>query len=170
MIRQMTNNIFLGLGGNLGTPLDFFREARQQLSQHQHIVLHASSPLYRCPAVGGPAEQPDYLNAVLEVSTGLSPHQLLGICAGIEQACGRTRKVRWAARTLDIDLLLFGQSVSDDPLLTLPHPRLHDRHFVLLPLVDLAPELRHPCLQRTVSQLLQDLPEPTGITKLSDIW
>ena len=166
----MIDNIYLGLGGNLGDPLGCFIEARQRLSEHPEIILHASSPLYRTPAVGGPAGQPDYLNAALSLSTELSPQQLLDYCLEIELACGRTRDTHWAARTLDIDLLLFNATVSDKPRLTLPHPRLQDRHFVLLPLVDLAPELRHPRLEKTLSQLLHNLPEPVGITKLSHHW
>ena len=170
MNQQTTNKVFLGLGGNLGSPLDCFIEARQRLSDHPRIDLKASSPAYRTPAIAGPTGQPDYLNAILEIATDLSPRQLLEICLDIELACGRTREVRWAARTLDIDLLFFGQLLADEPQLTLPHPRLHSRHFVLLPLADLEPALLHPRLKRTVSDLLNDLPEPTGISKISDKW
>ena len=170
MNQKLTNKVFLGLGGNLGQPLDCFIAARWRLAEHPQIDLQASSPIYRTPAVGGPEGQPDYLNAVLELETDLSPRQLLHLCLEIELASGRTREVRWAARILDIDLLVFGQQVSDDFQLTLPHPRLHSRHFVLLPLVDLEPELWHPILKRTMNDLLNDLPAAVGISKLSENW
>lgn len=170
MNQALTNKAFLGLGGNLGQPLDCFIAARQQLAEHPKLELKASSPVYRTPAVGGPEGQPDYLNTVLEIATDLTARQLLDLCLEIELACGRTREARWAARTLDIDLLVFGQQISDDSQLTLPHPRLHNRHFVLLPLVDLEPELWHPALKRTMSDLLNDLPAAAGISIISENW
>lgn len=170
-MKQVTNNkIYLGLGGNLGDPLSQFIEARQRLGGHPQIEIKSSSPIYQTPAIGGPAGQPDYHNAVLEIETKLSPRDLLETCQEIETACGRTREVRWEARKLDIDLLFFGQQVSEIPQLTLPHPRLHNRHFVLLPLADLAPGFLHPRLHRTASDLLNELPEPEGITKISENW
>jgi 2-amino-4-hydroxy-6-hydroxymethyldihydropteridine diphosphokinase len=130
----------------------------------------ASSPLYRTPAVGGPENQPDYLNAVVEIRTGMTALQLLNVCQTIEQAAGRTREVRWGPRTLDIDLLFFADLVTDTPRLILPHPRLHQRHFVLLPLNDLDPNLRHPRFDLPVAQLLQKLPPAEGITQLQETW
>lgn len=170
MTQGTENRVFLGLGANLGQPLQQLRQARQQLSRHRCIDIGASSPLYRTPALGGPAGQPDYLNAVLQLTTSLSPRELLDCCREIEAACGRTRNVRWAPRTLDIDLLLYGQCLSDDPDLVLPHPRLHTRHFVLLPLAELAPELNHPRLNQTVGGLLQNLPAPEGINIIMEKW
>lgn len=170
MNQETLNRVFLGLGGNLGQPLESFKDARQQLSEHPNIDLKTSSPVYRTPAIGGPAGQPDYLNAILEIATDLSPHQLLDVCHEIEIAGGRARKERWASRTLDIDLLFFGKVISDDDRLTLPHPRMHNRHFVLIPVVELEPELIHPRLKRTVSDLLKDLPEPVGICKILEKW
>lgn len=170
MNQEANNRAFLGLGGNLGNPLEGFITARRQLADHPSVTVIASSPLYRTPAVGGPKGQPDYLNAVLEIDTDLTPHELLELCQTIELDCGRVRKVRWAARTLDIDLLFFTAMCSDDALLTLPHPRLHERHFVLMPLVDLCPEWIHPRLKRTASELLSDLPEPVGIIQVAKEW
>ena len=170
MTEWNKSRAFLGLGGNLESPLERFRQARQHLATHPQIGLLSSSPLYRTPPVGGPQGQPDYLNAVLEIETSLSAELLLQICQQLETAAGRTRDVHWGPRTLDIDLLLFGELICTDRRLTLPHPRLHHRHFVLLPLNDLAPQLQHPLLQTTVRQLLTALSPAAGIVRICDTW
>ena len=170
MIAQNKSRAFLGFGGNIGDPLSQFRHARQQLTAHPEVIVIGSSPLYRTPAVGGPAGQPDYLNAVIQIDTRLSPHELLHLFHQIEDAAGRRRDIHWGPRTLDIDLLFVDDLVMDDPLLTLPHPRLHQRHFVLLPLRELAPQLRHPVLKKTITQLLSDLPPVDGISQLNEKW
>ena len=170
MIEQNKCRAFLGFGGNLGKPLDNFRHARQQLTEQMGIEVISSSPLYQTPAVGGPEGQPDYLNAVVEILTGLSAPDLLQLCHQIEAAAGRSRNLHWEPRTLDIDLLLIDDLIMDVPLLTLPHPRLHQRHFVLIPLNDLAPELLHPVFKTTINQLLKALPTAVGITRLHETW
>ncbi|MDT8421537.1 MAG: 2-amino-4-hydroxy-6-hydroxymethyldihydropteridine diphosphokinase [Desulfuromonadales bacterium] len=170
MTQHADNRVFLGLGANLGQPLEQLQEARKLLSRHRCIDITASSPLYRTPALGGPAGQPDYGNAVLQLTTSLPPRELLDCCLEIEAACGRTRTARWAPRTLDIDLLFYGQTLIEEPGLVLPHPRLHVRHFVLLPLADLAPELKHPRLNQTIGDLLHGLPAPEGICKIMEKW
>jgi 2-amino-4-hydroxy-6-hydroxymethyldihydropteridine diphosphokinase len=106
----------------------------------------AQSPLYRTTPVGGPPGQPDYLNAVAALDTTLSPDNLLIALQAIETAQGRIRTVQWGPRTLDLDLLLYDQLTRADPWLTLPHPRLHQRAFVLYPLHDIAPNLTIPGL------------------------
>lgn len=170
MIEENKSRAFLGFGGNLGKPLNNFRQARQQLVEHPQVTVISSSPLYQTPPVGGPDGQPDYLNAVVEIQTGLSALDLLQLCRRIEDDAGRVRDQHWGVRTLDIDLLLVDDLVMDVPLLTLPHPRLHQRHFVLLPLNDLAPQLKHPVLNETISNLLKILPEVDGITQLIKTW
>jgi len=170
MIEKNKSRAFLGFGGNLGEPLNNFRYARQQLAEHSRVEIVSSSPLYQTPPVGGPAGQPDYLNAVIEILTGLSPLDLLQLCRQIEDGAGRVRNQRWGPRTLDIDLLLLDNLIMDVPLLTLPHPRLQQRHFVLLPLNDLAPRLNHPVLNKTIGNLLKALPTTVGITRLDETW
>ena len=170
MTELNKSRAFLGFGGNIGDPLSHFRHAQQHLVAHPDITVVGISPIYRTPAVGGPPGQPDYLNAVIEIDTRLHPHELLSLCQQLEDKAGRCRDIHWGPRTLDIDLLFVADLVMDDPLLTLPHPRLHQRHFVLFPLNDLAPQLRHPVLKRTVAEILVDLPPVDGIHQLTEKW
>ena len=157
---------YLGLGSNLGDRLDFLQMARQRLDEHPGIELAASSDLYRSAAMGGPADQPDFLNAVVAIRTSLPPKPLLDNCLDIERQLGRIRQERWGARTIDIDLLLFGGLQCDRAGLTLPHPRLHERPFVLHPLNELAPNLEHPGLGVTIARLVQGCKVDAGLTRL----
>ena len=135
---------YIGIGGNLDDPLLQMRRAFRALRELPASRCVACSPLYRSAAVGGPSGQPDYLNAAAALDTTLAPDELLTALQAIETAQGRTRTVRWGPRTLDLDLLLYDQLVLDEPRLTLPHPRLHERVFVLYPLYDIAPDLEIP--------------------------
>ena len=134
---------YVALGSNLDQPLQQLRKACTALAALPDSRLADSSHIYRSAAVG-PGEQPDYLNAVTVVTTELAPLVLLDALQGIEQAHGRKRGRRWGARTLDLDLLLYGDEVIDLPRLRVPHPGLADRAFVLYPLRDLCPELVLP--------------------------
>ncbi len=126
---------FLGLGSNLGD-----REATLRAAVAALPDLVAVSPVYETEPVGGP-EQGAYLNAVAELDTDRSPHELLELCRSLEAAADRVRLERWGPRTLDVDVLLVGELVVDEPDLQVPHPRMWDRRFVLAPLRDLAPEV-----------------------------
>jgi 2-amino-4-hydroxy-6-hydroxymethyldihydropteridine diphosphokinase len=134
---------FIGLGSNLGDPATQIQHALNALNKIYGSKLGAVSPLYRNPAVG-PGEQPDYLNGVAELHTTLDALTLLAQLQNIELAQGRVRTERWAARTLDLDLLLYGAAFIDLPQLQIPHPRLSERNFVLYPLYDLSPDLVLP--------------------------
>lgn len=164
------NRAFLGFGGNLGQTLSLFRQARGQLAEHQQVKVISCSPIYQAPAIGGPDNQPDFLNAVVELQTALSAQELLLLCRQIEDKAGRTREIHWGPRTLDIDLLIFSDLILNTEPLTLPHPRLHQRHFVLLPLNAIDPTLRHPLLNCSVKELLEQLPPAQGITHIQEIW
>ena len=117
------------------------------------------SSLHETKPVGGP-DQDDYLNAAAEIETELQPYELLAITNGIEDACGRERTVRWGPRTLDIDILMMGDLVMSDEQLTLPHPRMAQREFVLAPLAEIAPRAVHPTTGRDISALLAALRTP----------
>jgi 2-amino-4-hydroxy-6-hydroxymethyldihydropteridine diphosphokinase len=126
----------LAIGSNLGDRLGTLQECVQAIGGIGDTEVLAVSPVYQTAPVGGPP-QPDYLNAVLIVSTGLAPRELLEAAHRIEAEAGRVREVRFGPRTLDIDIIGYAGEVSADPVLTLPHPRAHERAFVLAPWQDI---------------------------------
>lgn len=161
---------YLALGSNLGDRLAALRGARAALDQPPELQVGASSALYETAPVGGPAKQDAYLNAVLQVKTTFPPRRLLCLCLAVEEKFGRERRETWGPRTLDIDILLYGEEVVRESDLIIPHPQLHLRPFVLYPLADLAPELPHPLLGQTPRQLLALFPATDGICRLADEW
>jgi 2-amino-4-hydroxy-6-hydroxymethyldihydropteridine diphosphokinase len=134
---------FVSLGANLGAPEATLNSAVHALRQLPGTQLLAVSSLYSSTAVG-PAGQPDYLNAVAHLTTTLTPHALLSALQNIEAAHGRVRKVRWGARTLDLDVLLYGQDVITTASLVVPHAELRNRNFVVIPLLEVQPDLILP--------------------------
>ena len=155
--------VFVALGGNLGDVAAAFDVALEQLCTGRDAWLVARSPVYRTAPVGG-VSQPDFLNAVAEIRTSLEPRALLDRLHAAERSAGRDRaaEVRWGPRPLDLDIILWGSRVSDEPGLTVPHPRFTERLFVLEPLADLAPGLVPPGHTRTVSQLRDALRTVSG--------
>jgi 2-amino-4-hydroxy-6-hydroxymethyldihydropteridine diphosphokinase len=143
---------YIALGANLGAPLQTVRAAIESLRELPQSKLSAVSSMYRTAPLGL-HHQPDFINAVVAMETRLDPQHLLDAMFAIEARFGRSRSVANAPRTLDLDLLLHGDTVSEDPLLTLPHPRMHERAFVLAPLVEIAPDLTIPRHGRVVDLL-----------------
>ena len=139
-ISQQTEVAYIGLGSNLGDPIQQIQTAFSELSALPAIRMVAQSPLYRSPPVG-PADQPDYINAVACIRTALSAEMLLDALQELEQVHHRRRIRHWGPRTLDLDLLLFGDQVIQSERLTVPHPQMTKRRFVLQPLIDIAPDL-----------------------------
>ena len=131
---------FLGLGGNLGEPERTMAAALQALDGSPDLRVVRVSSVYRTPPWGN-VDQPDFLNAVAEIETGLSPDQLLSLCLETERILKRERRVRWGPRSIDIDILLFGDERIASETLEIPHPRMLLRAFVLLPLAEIAPGL-----------------------------
>jgi 2-amino-4-hydroxy-6-hydroxymethyldihydropteridine diphosphokinase len=148
---------YVALGSNLGDRTAHLEGAVEALRQTAGVALTRRSSVYETAPVGGPAGQGAYLNAVAELRTEHSPEELLQLLLDIEQAHGRQRLEKDGPRTLDLDLLLHGDLVRTDAQLTLPHPRMHQRVFVLRPLAEIAPGLVHPVLQRRVADLLWEL-------------
>lgn len=161
---------YLGVGSNLGNRLAFLRGGRDSLVNHFEITLQRVSGVYETEAVGGPADNPSFLNAVLEIETPLSPRELLAACLAVEDEFGRSRPMEWAPRTLDIDLLLYDDVVVAEDDLQIPHPRLHERTFVLEPLREIAPDLIHPVLHRTIAALADDLAANDDVVLLRSNW
>ncbi len=129
----------IGLGANLGDAQQAVQEAMQTIAAFDYCQLHAASPLYRSAPVD--SSGPDYFNAVLQISTRLNAPDLLARLHQLERGAGRERPYRNAPRTLDLDILLYGAARIDSPTLTVPHPRMRQRAFVLRPLADIAPAL-----------------------------
>lgn len=161
---------YLALGANLGDRLALLKNARRALAQHAAIEVTAASAIFETEPVGGPSGQGAYYNAVLQVSTALSPEDLLTACHAIELSFGRQRVEHWGPRTLDIDLLFYGDVIRSGPGLILPHPRLHLRRFVLAPLLELAPALRHPLLGQTIREIHDLLDDPAAVRRLDNSW
>ena len=155
---------YLGLGSNLGDRLTALQTSLDYLNQSETIRLTRVSPVYETVPVGGP-EQPDYLNAAAEIETETEPNELLHICREIENKLGRTRSVHWGPRTIDIDILLYGGEHIQTDMLTIPHPHMHERAFVLKPLADIAPQAVHPVSGKTIDELLGYL-DCSGVRKL----
>ncbi len=162
--------VALGLGANLGDRLAALQHAIDIVCADRAVVPIGVSAVFETDPVGGPA-QPDYLNAVLIISTTLEPVEVLALAALAEADLDRVRDVRWGARTLDVDVISYGDVISEDPLLTLPHPRAAQRAFVLVPLTDVAPDISLAGLSATTEQLLAQCSaeDVAGVRRRSDL-
>lgn len=147
----------IAVGANLGDRSETIDRALQLLTGRPQVSALAHSGWRETAAVGGPADQPAYLNGAILLTTALSPTQVLAELQAIEQRLGRERGVRWGARTIDLDLLLYDDVILTTPELTLPHPRMAFRRFVIEPAAEVAPEMRHPQIGWTMRQLYEHL-------------
>jgi 2-amino-4-hydroxy-6-hydroxymethyldihydropteridine diphosphokinase len=157
---------YLGLGANLDNPKQQLISAIDQLSQQADLTLKKVSRFYTSLPMG-PADQPDYINAVVLVETALTPNALLALCHRIETEHHRQRLRHWGERTLDIDILCFGNQIISTEHLKIPHIGMAERDFVLLPFADIAPDFIVPTLNRSINDLLKNCPS-FGTVPLSE--
>jgi 2-amino-4-hydroxy-6-hydroxymethyldihydropteridine diphosphokinase len=156
--------IFLSLGSNTGERYAYLKKARAALENLPGYSLIRASSVYETPPVGGPPQN-DFLNQVVEISTQDDPLLLLVAIHRIEDSLGRRRDVRWGPRTIDIDILLYGSDIVQSDECRIPHPRLCDRLFVLVPLNEIATEVLHPERKLTVGELLRACREQCGASQ-----
>ena len=160
--------VYVGLGANVRDPERTLAVAAEAIARLPHVELRRRSSLYAAAPIG-PA-QPEFRNAVVSLVTRLSPPTLLAALLDIERAHGRVRGERWGPRVLDLDILLWGDRVVDQPGLHVPHPELQRRRFALEPLAELDPEARHPVLQKTVAELLASVRDQPVQRLDSALW
>lgn len=164
-MSKTLNTAYIGMGSNLENPIQQLQSAAQHLRQHNRIAHTQYSNLYNTTPVG-PKDQPNYVNAAAKITTDLTPLELLDLLQSIEHAHGRERTVRWGARTLDLDLLLFNEETIEHPRLIVPHSQIKFRNFVMIPVLDLSPLQQFPDGQSFKEAL--DLAPDNAITLITD--
>ena len=159
------SQVYLGLGSNLNDRQGNIFEALKRLSSISGISVVNSSSLYETEPVGY-IDQACFINAVVEIKTILSPRRLLDLCLKIECNMGRDRKIQKGPREIDVDILLYDRLIVDEDDLKIPHPAMHERRFVLVPLAEIAPDLIHPILMRSIKEILTNLGEMGRVDRL----
>jgi len=168
VISVVKNNLaYIGIGSNLGEPVANCNRAIRAMTADPRNRVVEVSPFYRTEPVGK-TDQGWFVNAVAALETSRSPRDLLNFLQTIEREMGRERKEKWGPRIIDLDILFYNEQVMRGEDLVVPHPRLHERRFVLTPLNDIAPDLRHPLLRKSISELLAELPEGEKVILLRE--
>lgn len=159
---------YIGIGSNIDEPLEKCRQAVYELSRSYGVLLLKKSSLYLTEPWGS-EDQPDFINLAVAVETSISAESLLELCKKIERKLGRQPSWKWGPRAIDLDLLLYGQSIIKKQGIELPHPRLHLRRFVLEPLLELQPDLIHPLYRKHLAYFLWQLGEEQKVELLSKV-
>ncbi|MDE0316558.1 MAG: 2-amino-4-hydroxy-6-hydroxymethyldihydropteridine diphosphokinase [Candidatus Poribacteria bacterium] len=161
------HSTYIGFGSNIGDRLSYIKGAIHALSQAEGITLQKISSLYETEPVGDEA-QAQFLNGVVAIKTDLSPHTLLQTLKQSETTVGRQHRTRWGPREIDLDILIYGDIYLRTPNLVIPHPEMHLRRFVLVPLAEIAPDLLHPVFNETIQTLLERLEDDKSVVKNKD--
>lgn len=158
------HQVYLLLGSNLGNRESLLTECRKLVEIKIGRIANSSS-LYET-AAWGKTDEPTFINQVLLVESSLSPQKILSLIIEIEQQLGRVRTEKWSARTIDVDILFYDRDIIDEPGLQIPHPFLHERRFTLKPLIEMQPNLFHPVLKQTITELYRQLSDTLSVKKL----
>lgn len=158
----MGNIAYLSIGSNIGDRLETFQSAIQLLDRNDKIRLEDVSSIYETDPVGY-TDQACFLNAVIKITTSLNPEELLQTCLFIESELGRKREIRWGPRTLDLDILLYNQENIETESLIVPHPRMQERAFVIIPLMELDPNIKLPNVNAALDDILNQIPDKEGV-------
>jgi 2-amino-4-hydroxy-6-hydroxymethyldihydropteridine diphosphokinase len=156
------NLAYIALGSNMGDRFEYLKKAIFLLNSHDEIRVVNTSSIYETDPVGF-TDQAQFLNMAVQVITRLKPHELLDECLRIEEEFGRKREIRWGPRTLDLDILLYNQENIETEKLTIPHPRMSERAFVILPLLEMDPNLMLPTMEEPLESCLQSIPDKEGV-------
>lgn len=150
--------VYIGIGSNLGDPYENCIKAIEAIKKDPFTGINALSPFYKTQPVGIEGDN-WFINAVLCINTGLSATEIIQMLLDVENRMGRVRKsVKWESRIIDLDVLLIGNEIINDKNLIVPHPRMHTRRFVMAPMVDIAPDLIHPVLKKSMREILNEIP------------
>jgi 2-amino-4-hydroxy-6-hydroxymethyldihydropteridine diphosphokinase len=158
----MNNEVYLALGSNIGDRFVSLKEAIASIEASPNMKVVNTSSIYETDPVGY-EDQDQFLNMVIQVRTDLCPFELLNTCLEIEKILGRKRDIRWGPRTMDLDILLYNQENIDSEMLTIPHPRMHERAFVLIPLLEIDSGLKLPTMEIPLQEVLEKIPDREGV-------
>ena len=164
----MIHTAYIGIGSNLGTSGKNCVEAIEKISTNDHIKIISKSSFYKTVPIGD-IEQDWFINSVIRIDTKLNPKELLLTLLNIESEMGRIRKEKWGPRLIDLDLLFYDKLILNQEGITLPHPEIQKRNFVLVPLNEISENLTHPILKKTVKTLLQESSDDSEVKKLTRI-
>jgi len=158
----MTIKAYLSLGSNIDDRYDYLMKSLKLIHLHDRITVTNVSSIYETDPVGYEEQNP-FLNMAVEIKTSLNPYELLEYCLMVEKELGRVRDIRWGPRKIDIDILLYNQKIIEDETLVIPHPRMHEREFVLIPLTELDSTIIIPKVERNIKDILRTIPNHKGV-------
>jgi len=161
----MHHTAYIGIGSNLESPAENCLKAVERLSAHPDLTLVGRSSLYQSEPFGI-TDQDWFVNSVIQITTSLSPEELLRVCLSIEHAMGRTRTKKWGPRIIDLDILFYDDLILKREGLDIPHPGIAERSFVLAPMNEIAPDFVHPGLKKNIEALLEEIPNPQQVNRI----